>query len=388
MMRELGLNAYRGSLSWPRIMPEGAGRVNGPGLDFYSRLTDGLLEAGIEPFYTLFHWDLPSTLQRSGGFRKRDTAGRFADFVETVVRALGDRVTYWITMNEPWEFACFGHFLGSHAPGIKSPRAFFSVMHNQLLAHGMAMERIRALCPKGVAGITLSQTPVFPADPGRKNEWSARMANDFINHISLSPVLRGEYPALLRRKARLLFPRTAPGDMALISKPVDFIGINYYSRERASYRWYIPFLHTWVSGKDWGSGERGADGVQRTAMGWEVWPEGFDHVLGMLRTVYGNPPVYITENGAAYEDEVRDGRIRDEKRILYLRDNLSAVRRCMDAGSDVRGYFVWSLMDNFEWAEGTRPRFGIIHVDYSTLKRTIKDSGYWYRDLIASKGAP
>jgi beta-glucosidase len=172
--------------------------------------------------------------------------------------------------------------------------------------------------------------------------------------------------------------------MAIISRPVDFIGINYYSRERAMYRWYVPFLHTWVSGKDSGIGESFLDGVQRTAMGWEVWPEGFDHVLGVIRNEYGNPPVYITENGAAFSDEVIDGKVHDKKRISFLRDNLAALKRSMDDGSDIRGYFVWSLMDNFEWAEGTRPRFGIVHVDFKSLKRTIKDSGYWYRDLITA----
>jgi beta-glucosidase len=386
IMRELGLRAYRGSISWPRVMPEGHGRVNRSGLDFYSRLTDALLSSGIEPYYTLFHWDLPLALQRAGGFRKRDAALHFADFAETVARALGDRVRRWITVNEPWEFACLGHFLGSHAPGIVSPRAFFSVMHNVLLAHGLAAERIRALFPKSEIGITLSYTPVFPAASGRRHEWSARIANEFMNHITLSPILKGKYPELLKRRAGILFPRVTREDMAVISRPLDFIGINYYSRERATYRWYVPLLHTWVSGKDSGDGESVKNGVQRTAMGWEVWPEGFDHVLGILRSEYGNPPVYITENGAAFADTLTDGKIHDDKRIAFLSVNLSALKRSMDAGSDIRGYFVWSLMDNFEWAEGTRPRFGIVHVDFKTLKRTIKDSGYWYRDLIAETG--
>ena len=386
IMKELGLRAYRGSISWPRVMPEGRGRVNQSGLDFYSRLTDGLLDAGIEPYYTLFHWDLPLALQRRGGFRNRDMASYFADFSETVARSLGDRVHRWITVNEPWEFAFFGHFLGTHAPGISRPWAFFSVVHNMLRAHGAAVERIRALFPRSEIGITLSFTPIFPATDSRRDAWSARMANEFMNAITLSPILKGKYPDLLWRRARVLFPRIGQDDMALISSQVSFIGINYYSRERAMHRWFVPFLHTWVTGKDSGVGESVVDGVQRTAMGWEVWPEGFNHILGIIRNEYGNPPVYITENGAAFTDAVTDGKVHDEKRIAFLRENLIALRRAMDEGSDIRGYFVWSLMDNFEWAEGTRPRFGIVHVDFRTLERTIKDSGWWYRDLIAAAG--
>ncbi len=386
IMKEMGLRAYRGSISWPRVMPEGRGRVNQGGLDFYSRLTDGLLDAGIEPYYTLFHWDLPLALQRLGGFRNRDIASYFADFAETAARALGDRVRRWITVNEPWEFAFFGHFLGSHAPGISRPWTFFSVVHNMLRAHGMALERIRALFPSSEIGIALSFTPIFPAGDGSRDAWSARMANDFMNHITLSPILHGKYPDLLLRRAGILFPRIGREDMALISRPVSFIGINYYSRERAAYRWYVPFLHTWVTGKDSGIGESVKDGVQRTAMGWEVWPEGLTHILGIIRKEYGNPPVYITENGAAFTDTMADGKVHDEKRVDFLLKHFAALRRAMDEGSDIRGCFVWSLMDNFEWAEGTRPRFGIVHVDFSTLQRTIKDSGWWYRDLIAAAG--
>jgi beta-glucosidase len=382
IMKELGLQAYRGSISWPRVQPEGRGKTNQKGVDFYSRLTDGLLQAGIQPWYTLFHWDLPSALQREGGFRKRETALRFSDYVEIIVRALGDRVRRWITVNEPWEFSCLGHMLGDHAPGLRNPRAFFAVMHNVLLAHGLSLERIRSLCPDGKAGITLSFTPVFPNTGSGRDAMAARIANEFMNYITLSPILKGKYPELLRRRARVLFPRIHTGDMGIISRPVDFIGVNYYSRERASYRWYVPFLHAWISGKGSIAAGSAPEGVQRTAMGWEVWPEGFDHVLGILRSEYGNPPVVITENGAAFDDAVTDGRVHDAARIGFLRGNLAALKRSMDAGSDVRGYFVWSLLDNFEWAEGTRPRFGIVHVDFTTLARTIKDSGYWYRDLI------
>ncbi len=377
LMAELGLDAYRGSIAWPRIYPEGRGRVNPAGLDFYSRLTDALLAAGIEPFFTLFHWDLPQRLQRElGGFRSRETAALFADYVETVVRALGDRVRRWITINEPWEFAFFGHVLGEQAPGVRNPLAYLPVIHNLLLAHGLALERIRALRPKSEVGVALSYTPIFPATESARDAWSAAVGNAFMNHISLKPLLKGRYPELIARRLRLFFPRMERGDLELISRPLDFVGINYYSRERASYRWYVPFLRSWITGRD------SAEGVERTAMGWEVWPEGFGHILSVLRKDYGNPPVYITENGAAFVDSLVGDRVHDPRRVSFLARYLAALRRSMEEGSDVRGYFLWSLMDNFEWSYGTEKRFGIVYVDYPSQRRIIKDSGLWYRDLI------
>jgi len=395
LMAELGLDAYRGSISWPRIYPEGRGRANQAGLDFYSRLTDALLAAGIEPYFTLFHWDLPDRLQRERrGFRSRETASLFADFAETVVRSLGDRVRRWITLNEPWEFAFFGHVLGEHAPGLKSPLAYLPVMHNLLLAHGLALERIRAVSPASEVGIALSYTPIFPATESDRDVWSAEVANAFMNHITLAPILKGRYPELIAKRMRLLFPRIEPDDLAVISRPLDFVGINYYSRERASYRWYVPFLKTWITGGEAavrdpadGGAKRSADPVERTAMGWEIWPEGFDHILTILREDYGNPPVYVTENGAAFEDIPVEGRVHDPRRVSFLADYLAALAGCLAAGSDLRGYFLWSLMDNFEWSYGTTKRFGIVYVDYPSQRRIIKDSGLWYRDLIRrSKG--
>ena len=388
IMRELGLDAYRASISWPRILPEGAGAVNQQGVDFYSRLTDALLEAGITPWYTLFHWDLPLALQKKlGGFKSRDIAGIFGDYVEVVVRALGDRVRNWITINEPFEFTFFGHVLGAMAPGLKNPLAFFPVMHNILLAHGGAVQRIRALSPKSSVGITLSQTPVVPASPGERDKRATEVADAFLNHIDLSPILKGCYPTLLVRHARALFPRIFPGDMESISRPVDFIGINYYSRERARHAWYIPFLHTWVTGKDAAPGEFVQDGVQHTAMGWEVYPEGLYSIAMMMKKEYGNPPVFITENGAAFADRLEGNEVHDPKRTAFLLGYLGALSRAVQDGADVRGYFLWSLMDNFEWAEGTRPRFGIVYVDYPSQRRVIKDSGRFYARLIRGSKA-
>ncbi len=383
IMKELGLNAYRGSIAWTRILPDGAGTANQPGLDFYSRLTDALLEAGITPWYTLFHWDLPLALQkRLGGFRNRDIAEIFADYAEVVVRALGDRATHWITINEPFEYTFFGHVLGAMAPGLKNPLAYFPVMHNVLRAHGAAVARIRADSPGATVGITLSQTPVVPASESEKDREATEVADAFLNHIDLSPIIKGFYPPILRERARTLFPRILPGDMASISQPVDFIGLNYYTRERANYAWYVPFIHAWVSGKDAAPAEFEKDGVQYTAMGQEVYPEGLYGLAMMMKNQYGNPCVYITENGAAFEDQLEGNEVHDPKRTGYLRSYLEALSRAVAEGADVRGYFVWSLLDNFEWAQGTRPRFGIVYVDYPSQRRVIKDSGKWYAQLI------
>ncbi len=388
IMKELGLDAYRGSIAWARILPEGSGEVNQQGVDFYSRLTDSLLEAGIAPWYTLFHWDLPLALQKKlGGFRNRDIAEIFADYAEVVVRALGDRARNWITINEPFEYAFFGHVLGAMAPGLKNPLAYFPVMHNVLRAHGAALGRIRAISPGATVGITLSQTPVVPESSTPLDQRATEVADAFLNHIDLCPILKGTYPPTLLDRAHTLFPRILPGDMESISQPVDFIGLNYYTRERASHAWYVPFLHAWVSGKDAAPGEFEKDGVQYTAMGQEVYPEGLYSLAMMMKTEYGNPPVIITENGAAFEDRLEGDEVHDPKRTSYLRTYLEALSRAIAEGADVRGYFVWSLLDNFEWAQGTRPRFGIVYVDYPSQRRVVKDSGRWYARLIrASRG--
>ncbi len=383
LMQQLGLDAYRFSISWPRIYPEGEGRINQAGLDHYSRLVDSLLEAGITPFPTLFHWDLPLALQKKyGGFKSRETAYLFADYSETVLKHLGDRVKNWITINEPWEFSAMGHLLGEHAPGIKSPWAFFKAMHHVLLAHGLGMDRIRAIVPDAQAGITVSMTPVHPRTDTEKDRWSAKIANEFMNHITLAPLYKKEYPELLFDRLSICTPKIEDGDMDIIARPTDFIGLNNYQREFAMHKWYVPFFKTWITGGEVAQTEFVRDGVQHTSMGWEVYPPCIYECLKILQNDYGNPPVYITENGAAFDDVAVDGKVNDDKRIDYLAGYLEMVHQAFTEGSDLRGYFAWSLMDNFEWAVGFDKRFGLIHVDYETQKRTIKKSGYWYRDLI------
>lgn len=383
LMQRLQLQAYRFSVAWPRIMPNGTGQVNKAGLDFYSRLTDSLLEAGIEPYVTLFHWDMPLAIyQKNGGFISRDTCDYFADYVEVVVNALGDRVKNWITLNEPFEHACFGHLLGNHAPGHHRMGHFLKAMHHQLLAHGKAVERIRGISSDSKAGITLSLTPILPASESPKDQWAAQFGNQLLNHITLSALYKGCYPDELQKRLRWFWPKVEEGDMALIGTPSDFVGVNHYNCEYASHRWYIPFLQSWISGANAAESEYDRDGKRYTAMGWEVNPWGMYEVLRMLREDYGNPTVYITENGAAFEDTLVDGEVNDEKRIEYFQSYFSEVANACKAGSNISGYFAWSLLDNFEWAEGYEKRFGLIHVDYETQKRTIKDSALWYSWLI------
>lgn len=383
LMRTMNIQSYRFSIAWSRIFPEGKGALNQKGIDFYARLIDECLAANIRPFATLFHWDMPSALYRSHqGFVSRDVADYFADYVAAVVERLGDRVKDWITLNEPFEHACFGHLLGNHAPGHHRIGHFLKVMHHQMLGHGKAMQRIRDIAPDANAGITLSFTPILPSSEKPKDIEAAEFGNQLFNHISLGPLLKKAYPAEVHRRLKWFWPDIRDGDMDTIATPVDFIGVNHYNQERASYRWYVPFLKSWVSGGDVPEQEFKKDGLQYTAMGWRVEPQGMREVLRMLREDYDNPPVYITENGAALSDSVEQGAVRDSLRIEYIRDYFSEVVNAADAGSDLRGYFVWSLLDNFEWAEGFSKRFGLVHVDYSTLQRTIKDSGYWYAQLI------
>ncbi len=383
IMKSLKLDAYRLSVSWPRVMPSGKGPVNRPGLDFYNRLVDELCGAGITPFVTLFHWDLPLALQKEyGGFADRRIIDDFTRYTEVAVKALGDRVKHWITINEPWEYAAFGHFLGYHAPGKKSLWKFFRVMHNVLLAHSSSMNVIKGLYPDSQAGITISMTPVHPSTNSEKDIWSAMIGNQFMNHITLSPLLKGVYPEPLWKRMRLFTPKIQEGDMERISGEMDFLGLNVYSREFAMHKWHIPFLNTWVTGGKVPDAEYEKDGRSYSSMGWEIYPDSIYESLKIVQDTYGNPPVYITENGAPFTDVMTGGRIIDPKRIDYLRRYLGKVYDAYSEGADIRGYFAWSLLDNFEWAEGFQKRFGIVHVDYETLKRTVKDSGYWYRDFI------
>lgn len=386
LMDQLGLQAYRFSIAWPRVMPGGAGLVNRKGLHFYERIVDRLLRCGITPYVTLFHWDMPAALmKRYGGFLDRRAAGDFADYVEVVVRALGDRVKHWITLNDPAEHALQGYVTGAHAPGLRRPWSYLTVMHHQLLAHGMAVARIRDLCAGAQVGISLGLTPAHPSSDGvyAKNCEAARVTHELINQTTLDPLLRGHYPQELWRRLRAFRPHVAVGDMQTIQAPLDFIGINHYRPLQVRFSRWMPFLNSRVVERERCAEENLLDvEVPRTAMGWEIDPAAMRETLSWLREQYGNPAVYITENGAAFEDRLIDGSVQDPRRVAYLAVYLSEVQRAIAEGSDVRGYFVHSLLDGFEWQHGYTKRFGLVHVDFETQARTIKSSGRWYAERI------
>jgi beta-glucosidase len=370
LMRQLGLKAYRFSVSWPRVLPTGFGRVNPTGLDFYDRLVDALLVANIEPFITLHHWDFPQVLHDRGGWINRDNLPYFADYAALMVKRLGDRIRRWATFNEPDDIAEAGYGSGEHAPGVKNDwKRARQVIHNLMVAHGLAVQTLRAINPALEVGIVLGQWGLDPASDDPTDIAAADLAWNSQRTAFLHPIFRGHYHSLMIDAFGDHLPEIKSGDMALISQKLDFLGINSYSR-----------------------GVVGAQGVtspvpgsEYTDMGWEVCAPAFRRMLNRINKDYNLPPIYITENGAAFPDVVTvDGKIHDERRLDYLRQHFTQVRLAMQDGVDVRGYFVWSLLDNFEWGHGNAKRFGLIRVDYDTLKRTIKDSGEWYSRVISS----
>jgi beta-glucosidase len=383
LMAGLGLGAYRFSVAWPRVRPSG-GAANAAGLDFYDRLVDRLLAAGISPWATLYHWDLPQALEERGGWTSRDTAYRFAEYTESIVARLGDRVDGWLTLNEPWCAAFVGYGSGRHAPGVTSPTAAVAATHHLLLAHGLAMERIRALAPNTPAGITLNLYPVHAASEADAD--AARRVDGLQNRIFLDPVLRGGYPAdVMEDMTPFGLPDlVVDGDLATIAAPIDMLGVNYY---RAYLVETAPVPDQgpteWV-----GASVRFLDsGNPRTDLGWEVQPAGLEELLVRLHEEYPRLPLYVTENGAAYPDVVGpDGTIGDHDRIAFLDGHLRAAHGALTRGVDLRGYFCWSLMDNLEWAEGYAKRFGLVHVDFETQRRTLKDSARWYAAVIKRNG--
>jgi beta-glucosidase len=388
LMTELGLNTYRFSVAWTRVLPQGRGQVNQKGLDYYRRLVDMLLARNIVPFITLFHWDMPQALQDlCGGFAGRDCAEYFADYTGIVVKALGDRVKDWITLNEPFEHAAFGHFLGFHAPGRHNPWAYFRVAHHELLGHGLALERIRSISPQARVGLTLSLTPIFPVSSKPHDIAAAHVADQFFNDFYLDGVFKGTYPDPLWNRAWLARPKIGPKDMEIISRPMDFLGVNYYSREFARAAWYVPFLGAWVDEVQTHGKELVVNGVQYTASGREVHPPAFYDLLMRLKNEYGNPLMYITENGAAFADVVDNGCVHDPLRVSFLDGYMEAAAHAIRDGVNLKGYFIWSLLDNFEWSLGYSSCFGLVHVDFATQQRILKDSGAWVKEMIQNQEA-
>jgi beta-glucosidase len=384
LMTRLGLRAYRFSVAWPRVMPEGRGAVNQKGLDFYRRLIDRLLENGIEPLPTLYHWDLPEALQQEGGWRTRSTAQAFAAYVAVVGEALGDRAARWLTINEPWCSAFLGYASGVHAPGLRDPESAVRATHHLLLAHGLGLAELRNAGVSEV-GIILNLFAVSPATDSEEDRAAARMVDGLQNRLFLDPVLKGEYPedvlARFSTISDLSLIRSA--DLEIISAPIDVLGVNYYTRHTVTAAPSSPSAATleWVGAESSGLVEPGGN---TTAMGWPVDADGLVEVLARVKNDYDAPPIIITENGAAYDD-VMDGRgvVDDSERVAYLDGHIAALGRAMDQGVDVRGYFVWSLLDNFEWAQGYSKRFGLVYVNFPDQLRILKTSAHWYRDLIA-----
>ncbi|MFF4623981.1 GH1 family beta-glucosidase [Nonomuraea jabiensis] len=369
LMSGLGVNAYRFSIAWPRVQPQGDGEVNVEGLDFYERLVDALLEKGIQPVPTLFHWDLPQALQDRGGWINRDISGNFAEYAATVAARLADRVPLWITLNEPFVHMAYGYAMGIHAPGQALLTDALPAAHHQLLAHGLAVQALRAAGARQVA-ITNNCTPVWPASQEEADLKAAEAYDILHNRLFNDPILLGKYPDLSAYTKNVDFVRD--GDLDIIAAPLDGLGINYYNPTRiaAPTDQGLPFT------------DAGVTGYPTTAFGWPVVPDGLRELLTGLKSRYGSalPPIHITENGCSTDDT-----LEDHSRIAFLEGHIAAMRRAMAEGVDVRGYFVWSLLDNFEWAEGYHQRFGLVHVDFETQRRTPKASYRWLREHIRAQ---
>jgi len=379
LMHELGLKAYRFSVSWSRVLPTGRGAVNAPGLGFYDRLVDELLEHGIEPLVTLHHWDLPAALDDRGGWLNPDIAQWFADYASVVFRKLDGRVKHWATHNEPWVVTDGGYLHGVLAPGHRNVYEAPIATHNLLRAHGAAVQAYRATGNHRI-GLVVNVEPKYHATSGAEDRAATARADAYMNRQYLDPVFLGKYPEELREIFGEAWPTWPEADMQLIRQPLDFLGVNYYTRNvtRANAQSW-PLRAEMV---------RQAEATY-TETGWEVFPQGLTDTLLWVKNRYGNPPVFVTENGAAFFDPAapEQGRIDDPLRVEYLRGHIAAVRSAIAQGADVRGYFVWSLLDNFEWALGYSKRFGIVHVDYSTQQRTPKASARYYSRVIATHGA-
>jgi beta-glucosidase len=377
LIADLGIPAYRFSIAWPRVQPDGRGAFNPKGVDFYRRLLDGLARRDIEPMVTLYHWDLPQALDDDGGWLARDTAARFADYAGRVAEEFSDLARFWITLNEPWCSAFLGYYEGRFAPGHHDYDEAYTAVHHLLLAHGLGLAAIRAAAPDATVGITCNHSDVVAASPA--DEAAARASDMEANRLFLDPIFRGAYPAdapRLLRDERLV----QTGDLTAISAPIDFYGVNYYIREVVAVDMDEP-NRGWQRVPAQGNLTSKGDGIQ---------PEGLTNVLLRIERDYApGMPLYITENGAPFDDAVDgNGQVDDPRRIAYIAEHLEATRAAIDAGADVRGYFVWSLLDNFEWDSGYSIRFGIVFVDYETLQRTPKASAYWYRDVIRANAIP
>jgi len=387
LMSDLGFRAYRFSVAWPRIQPEGSGPANQKGLDFYRRLVEGLEQRSIKPMITLYHWDLPQALEDRGGWTSRETSERFAEYASIVYEALSAEVGFWITLNEPWVAAWMGYGLGVHAPGRNDSAAALAATHHLLLGHGLAMERMRSVGDENQLGVTLNLHPAHSARDRDADREAARRVDGQANRLYLDPLFRGKYPEDLVSyyRERGIEPPVQDGDLEKISQPLDFLGINYYFRhhirdapdETPSQAPFSDLLARPIV----------PHAAEKTAMGWPVEPDGLTEMLVRIKDEYAYIPIYVTENGRAVDDYIDpEGDVNDEERISYLESHFRAAHRAIERGVDLRGYLVWSLLDNFEWAEGYSKRFGIVFVEYGTQRRIPKSSARWYSEIIRHNG--
>lgn len=378
LLKSLNVGAYRFSIAWPRIQPEGKGKPNQKGLDYYSRLVDALLEAGIEPWAALYHWDLPLALQKEGGWPERETALRFAEYAGIIFQSLGTRVRHWVSLNEPWCSAFLGYSTGEHAPGMRDFSAATRAVHHLLLAHGLAAKAFRGGGQKGEFGLVINPATPRPASLRPEDVEAASRASIERTALWLDPVSGRGYPAAYQAAMKVRFP-VLPGDMDIIASPIDFLGVNYYTEDAvaavpqsASSPLGFVYAPTWQ---------------EKTEMGWDIVPQGLRRMLGFISEHWSPKALYVTENGAAFSDSPDEsGRIHDVNRIDYLRGHIAACRDAISDGVPLEGYFAWTLMDNFEWAFGYNRKFGLAAVDPETFRRTPKDSFFYYRDVVSGFG--
>jgi beta-glucosidase len=378
LMRALGLGAYRFSVAWPRVIPEGRGAVNARGLDFYERLVDGALARGLAPHVTLYHWDLPQPLQDRGGWAARDTALAFVDYAEAVARRLGDRVASWATHNEPFCAAFLGHLFGKHAPGTTDLATAMVVSHHLLLSHGLAVRALRAALPRARLGIVNNPAPIHPASNTAEDRAAAQGVDGLLNRWFHDPLFGRGYPAdvLAALGSPRLTAAIQPGDLDVVAAPLDFLGVNYYNRHVVEH----------APGEGWANARWVRPAGEYSALDWEVYPDGLREILLRLHRDYRPAALFVTENGAAFEDQPgADGRVEDEARCRYLQAHVGACRDALAQGVPLRGYFAWTLVDNFEWAEGYSARFGVVRMAEPGADRVVKASGDWYRAFLAGR---
>lgn len=373
LMKQLGVNAYRFSISWPRILPDGKGKIEAKGLDFYSRLVDSLLEKNITPWITLYHWDLPQTLEEEGGWPNRKTADYFASYVDIVTKKLGDRVKNWITINEPYCASLMSYYEGIHAPGRTNLKDALTAAHTLLLAHGKAIPVIRSNSPKSKVGIVLNNSPIYPIDSKVENLEAANRFDGVLNKWFLDPLYGYKYPKDMVDLNKDAFPKIEDGDMEIIARPTDFLGVNYYSPSIVRSSITSPLRTERVA----------PENAKFTQMGWTIYPEGLYIILKRIAATYPISNIYVTENGAAFADVInQDKSIVDNERTDYLEQHLMAISKSIKDKVPIKGYFAWTLIDNFEWAEGFTKRFGLVSVNFQTQERIIKQSGHRYSEII------